>query len=149
MTFTQYPDQDLDRIEIPGVPDDIKWLGDRIDQALAHWTKKTYDALRRQESPNPTIINLNPGIVYRTSTRMRCIALVISGGTANDPMQLTAGRGAVFDWIIPASPAPFTLPMPLIFEPGIDYAVASVASPLETNWRARMIAYTEVQDGGD
>lgn len=149
MTFTQYPDQELDRLEIPGVPDDIKYLGDTIERAIEHWTKKIYDALRRQESPNPSIINLNPGITYRTSTRMRCLALVFSGGTQAEEFVLTAGRGGVMDWFVPVSPAPFTIPFPHVFEPGIDYTVASVTTPAAVNWKCRVLAYVEMQDGGD
>lgn len=146
MTFTQYPDQAEDRLDIPGVPDDIKYLGDTM-RDVSHWVKKVYDALRRQESPNPSIINLNPGRTYRTSTRMRCMALVFSGGTASEDFAITAGRGSVFDWFVPASPAPFTIPLPLVFEPGIDYTVASVTTPAAVNWKCRVLAYVELQDG--
>jgi hypothetical protein len=141
-----YPAQELDRIEVPGVPDDIRYLGKSLD-AIAHWTKKLYDAMRRQESPNPTIINLNPSFTFRTSTRMRSTALVFSGGTAGETFSLTAGRGSIYDWIVPASPAPFTLPFPAVLDAGIDYTVASETTPAAVNWRCRVIAYVELEDG--
>lgn len=145
-----YPDQADDRQEIPGVPDDIKYLGSSIAD-VAHWVKKTYDALRRQESPNPTALNFspNPDRIIRTSTRFRGMALVFSGGTANDPMELRAGRGSVLEWVVPASPSPFTLPWFGIIEPGIDYEIVSPALPDETNWRAYLWVYTELEDGGN
>lgn len=140
-----YEKQEEDRVSAPGVPDDIKYLGDALAD-IAHWTKKVYDAQRRQESPNPTIINFNPGRTFRTSTRMRAIALVFSGGTAAEVFSITAGRGSVFDWIVPVSPAPFTIPLPLVLDAGIDYTVASETTPAAVNWRCRVIAYVEVED---
>lgn len=136
--------QQEDRLEIPGVPDDIKFLGSGLD-TIAHWVRKVYDAQRRQESPNPSIVNLNPGFTYRTSTKMRGLYLVFSGGTAGEVFSLTAGRGSIFDWIVPASPAPFTLPFPAVMDAGIDYTVASETTPTAVNWRCRIIAYVELE----
>lgn len=140
-----YENQGLDRIPVPGVPDDIKYLGDSMAE-MTRWIRKVYDAMRRQESPNPTIINLNPGTTFRTSTQMRCLALVFSGGTAGEEFALTAGRGSIFDWLIPSSPSPFTIPLPIVFQAGIDYTVASVTTPAATNFKCRVIAYVELED---
>jgi len=153
-----YEDQELDRLTDPGIPDDIKWLARRLDESIAHWTKKTYDALRRQESPNPTNINLNPnalnpaaapGNVWTSSARMRAYALTFSGGTANEIFELRFGRGSVHEWIVPASPAPFTLPLDIVFDVGTDVQVVDVTTGTATNWRCRVWAYVEVEDGND
>lgn len=143
-----YPDQDQDRLDIPAVPDDIKWLGDNIT-SLSHWMKKVYDALRRQESPNPTMIRLNPGVTLRTSTRYRCMALVFSGGTASETIALLSGRGSVFDWIVPSSPGVVVLPFMGILENGQDYVVQSITTPAAVNWTAWLVAYVELEDGGE
>lgn len=134
-----------DRLSDPGVPDDIKWLGGGLAQ-VAHWTRKVYSAMRRQESPNPSVINLNPGVTYGTSTRMRSYALVFSGGTAGNVIGLRVGAAIAWDWIVPTSPAPFTIPMPLPLDAGVDITVVDVTAPGSTNWRCRVLAYTEVEE---
>lgn len=141
-----YPGQEMDRLTDPAVPDDIKWLGGTM-RDVAHWSKKVYDALRRQESPNPSVINVNPGITYATSARMRSYALVFSGGTAGNVMGLRIGSAIAWDWIVPASPAPFTIPMPLLFDAGVDITVVDVTTPGSANWRCRVLAYPEMEDG--
>lgn len=141
-----YPDQEGDRIAVPGVPDDIKFLGGSIDN-VAHWAKKTYDALRRQESPNPSVINLNPGIIYSTTVRMRSYALVFSGGTAGDVMGLKIGSAVSWDWIVPTQPTIVYFPMPLPLYAGIDSQVVDVTTPAAVNWRCRVLAYVELEDG--
>lgn len=143
-----YPDQEQDRLTDPSVPDDIKWLGGTMQDA-SHWMKKVYDALRRQESPNPSVINLNPGRTFSTSTRMRSYALVFSGGTAGNVIGLRVGSAVAWDWIVPASPAPFTIPMPLIFDGGVDITVIDQTTLGSTNWRCRVLAYVELEDGND
>lgn len=143
-----YPDQEQDRLTDPGVPDDIKWLGGTIGD-VTHWLKKVYDALRRQESPNPSVINLNPGRTYQTSTRMRSYALVFSGGTANNVIGLRVGSAIAWDWVVPASPGPFTIPMPIVFDAGVDIKVIDTTVPDTTNWRCRVLAYVELEDGND
>jgi hypothetical protein len=138
------PDQEMQKLETQGVPDDIRYLVEAINEST-RMTQKVYDVLRRQEAPSPTVINLNPGFIFRTTVRMRCIALVFSGGTAGEDFALTAGRGSLFDWFVPTSPAPFTLPLSIAFDAGIDYQVASVTTPAAVNWKCRMLAYVELE----
>ncbi len=152
-----YEDGAMDRLTDPGIPDDIKWLAKRFDDAIAHWTKKTYDALRRQESPNPTLINLNPdplrtgnlGRIWTSSARMRAYALTFSGGVAGEELQLRFGSGAVMEWFVPASPAPFTIPLDIVFDVGTDIQVVNITNPDHNDWRCRAWAYTEMEDGND
>lgn len=150
-----YPGQELDRMVDPGVPDDIKWLGGGIAQAT-HWMKKVYDALRRQESPNPSLINLNPdgtgtnvGRIKRNTTRMRAYAFQFSGGTASEEFALFIGSAAFYNFFVPASPAPFTIPMDIPLDAGVDVQVRGITTPTAVNWRAYLWAYTELEDGGD
>ncbi len=142
-----YPAQEFDRPDVPGVSDDMKWLASTLETAIAHWTKKTYDALRRQESPNPSVINLNPGVTSTTSAKKRCYALVFSGGTAGNVMGLRVGSAVAWDWIVPASPAPFTIPMPIPFDAGVDITVIDQTAAGSTNWRCRVLAYPEMEAG--
>jgi hypothetical protein len=144
-----YPDQAGDRLQDAGVPDDIKWLGARFDDAMQHWAKKVYDAMRRQESPNPSNLNLNPGFIFRTTTKMRTFALTFSGGTAGDHIGLLIGTAVDFDWFVPASPAPFTLPMYLPFDAGVDISIRNITNVDHLDWLCRVWAYTELEDGGD
>lgn len=134
------------RLSDEGVPDDIKWLGSGLSN-IAHWTHKVYDVLRRQESPNPTVINLNPGFTWTTTAKMRAFALSFSGGTAGNNLGLRVGSAVAWDWIVPASPGPFTLPLPLVLDAGVDITVVDLTAPGSTNWRCRVVAYTEVTEG--
>jgi hypothetical protein len=144
-----YPDQAADRLTDLGVPDDIKWLASRFDAAVAHWEKKVYDALRRQESPNPTVINMNPTRIYISTAKMRCYALVFSGGVANEEMSLRVGTASVWEWFTPASPAPFTIPLPIVFDAGVDIQVINLTAATHNDWRCRVLAYTELENGSD
>jgi hypothetical protein len=142
-----YGHQELDRMEDAGVPDDIKWLGQRFDAAMDHWSKKVYDALRRQESPNPTVLNMNPGRIFNNTAKMRCYALVFSGGVANEEMSLRVGTASAWEWFTPASPGTFTIPLPIVFDAGVDVQVVNLTAPAHLDWRCRVLAYTELEDG--
>ena len=151
-----YEHQEADRLTDPGVPDDIKWLAQKFDSAIAHWTKKVYDAQRRQESPNPTLIDLNPqgtgtnvGTIRRNSAQMRAYAMTFSGGTASEEFALFVGTAARFQFFLPASPGPFTVPLDLVLPAGIDIQVRSITTPTAVNWRAYIWAYTELEEGGE
>lgn len=141
-----YSEQELDRPLVPGIPDDIAFLGAGLKQ-MTHWMRKTYDALRRQETPNPTVINLNPGVTQQTTAQMRSYALVFSGGTAGEVFGLRIGAAIAWDWIVPTSPGIVTFPMPLVFQAGVDVTVVDQTTPSATNWRCRVLAYAEMEDG--
>lgn len=150
-----YEGQEQDRPQLAAIPDDIKWLGGNL-QDVVHWTHKVYDALRRQESPNPTVLNLDPnagnpgtnkGTIVSTTTRQRAYALVFSGGTAGEVFSVRVGSSNSWDFIVPASPAPFTMPCPLIFDAGVDVQIVDITTPGATNWRCKVLAYAELEDG--
>jgi hypothetical protein len=148
-----YPGQELDRLETPGVPDDIKYLGDSL-ATVAHWSKKVYDALRRQESPNPTIIRLDPdaalpgtakGTIIQTTARMRGLSLVFTGGTALSVFAIRIGSANSVQWI--GNVNPMVLPLPIVLDAGVDVQIVDITTPGSTNWRCYMIAYVELEDG--
>lgn len=138
-----YEHQEHDRIPVPGIPDDIKYLGRGLE-SVAHWTKKVYDALRRQESPNPTVIRLDPGVTFSTTARMRAVALVFTGGTAAENFALKVGAANAVQWFAPVSGA---MPMPVVLDAGVDVSVVDVTTPAAVNWRAYLVAYVELEDG--
>lgn len=148
-----YEKQSFDRIETPEVPDDIQFLGEKLHQ-VAHWTKKVYDALRRQESPNPTYIDLSPGVlggsapgVYQSTARIRGQWLLFSGGTAADLFGLKVGNGIRFRWF--GGTTPFFWPFPEVVEPGLDMQVVDITTPGAVNWTAMVIGVVELEDRDD
>lgn len=138
------PGQELDRPHVPGVPDDIAYLGATIAD-LSHWMHKVYDALRRQESPNPTIIRLDPGVIVQTTARMRAMFLCFTGGTTTEVMALKVGAANMVQWVNQASDVP--LPLPIVIDAGVDLQVVDLTTPAAVNWRCYMTAYVELEDG--
>lgn len=134
-------------IPAPGMPDDIAFLGDRLSD-VAHWTKLLYDAMRGWLNPNSVMVSVNPGVVSRTSVRMRAYALIFSGGTANDDIGIksnSSSSAAFFDFLVPASPGVITIPVGFTMEPGQDYSVVDLTTPANTNYRATILAYVEME----
>lgn len=139
-----YPGQETDRPTVPGIPDDIAYLGGTM-QTIAHWMKKVYDALRRQESPNPTVINLDAGVVWQSTARFRCQTLVFSGGAAADIIGLKVGNAVTRRWVQGNTSAP--VPLPIIIQEGQDVTVVDITTPATTaSLLAYMVAYVEVED---
>lgn len=143
-----YEAQAKDRLIIPAVPDDIKFLGDRID-SLAHWMHKLYDAQRRQESPNPSTIRLNPGVTYQSTAAMRPICIVFSGGTAGSNLGIKFSSAVAFDWLVPSSPGIITMPFTQPFDAGNDISVVDLTTPGSVNWRCWALAYVELEESRD
>jgi hypothetical protein len=138
-----YPDQEQDRLQDPGVPDDIKYLGNSLD-VLSHWMKKVYDAQRRQESPNPTLINIGPGITYQSTVRYR-MQMLLTSGAQGDRMRLKFGSAGEFDWIN-VTGEPVSIPLPLVVDAGADVTVADVTNPDTVAWTAYLVGYVELED---
>jgi hypothetical protein len=89
---------------------------------------------------------LNPGFTYQTTAKMNAYALVFSGGTASDHMALKVGTSTPLDWYVPASPGPFTIPCPVLFDAGSDVSVVDLTTPSATNYTAYAMAYVEPAD---
>lgn len=138
-----YDKSEADRLAAPGIPDDISWLGGTI-RDVAHWTHKVYDALRRQESPNPTVIRLDPGVIWSTTARMRGQTLVFTGGTAADNFALKIGSANAVQWFAPIYG---DIPMPVVLDAGVDIQIVDITTPAAVNWRAYLTAYVELEDG--
>lgn len=153
-----YPNQELDRpgpAAVPGVPDDIVYLGDALKE-IAHWTRKVYDALRRQESPNPTIIDLStpgatgPATVYQTTARIRCEYLIFSSNFGSEEYALKIGSANRIRWWSSGtggSGGPFAaVPMPIVLEPGVDVSVIDLTNAAHFTIDAYLVGYVELED---
>jgi hypothetical protein len=131
------------RVTPPGIPDDIGWLGDEIGH-LGKLLHLILNELRGQNAPLESIINVNPGTIWQSTQRMRATAIVFSGGTPGDVIGVKLSSAVAFDFIVPVSPGPFTLPMPMVIPSGQDVSVIDVTTPANTNYKARVLAYVEL-----
>jgi len=100
----------------------------------------------RWNKREPSLIRLNPGVIYQTTAKMWAYALVFSGGTAGDRIGLKVGASTPFDWFVPTSPGPFTIPCPVLFDAGSDISVVDITTPAATNYTAYAMAYVEPAD---
>lgn len=132
--------ESLELIDIPGVPEDTRYLGDRLDRIAAYLEQLAEETTRR-ERPAPMLINIGPGKTYMTTVRLRVYSLITSGAAASF-MRLTNGAASAFEWYQSADGAPVAIPLEITIEQGVGVNVTDVTAG-GTDWTAYLLAYPD------
>ena len=143
----QYTDSEYDRVTLPeGISptDDVLIHGanlpvlERIERLLTMLLATT----RRAGLPNPTLIDLSPGVIFHAHVRMRP-DLLITSGPGSDELAVKIGAANTFKWFSAASA--IVLPLPIVFDRGTDIQVVDITTPSSTAWTAYVLAYPELE----
>lgn len=132
----------LDPIAVE-IPEDTKYIGDRMDKLIALLTDIKENGIRR-ETPAPMIIELNLSQpIYRSSVRLRVQTIILSDNAGSARMRVMVGTRK-YQFQCPTTTATQVLPFPLTIEAGVDIqGTGDAGAALPTDSRIYLIAYPD------
>lgn len=123
--------------DIPGVPPDVAYIGNRLER-MAALIEEIRDTSIRRERPNPMlweIIGTDGGTSsprVQTSLRIRVRDLIIMSGSTSTTVTLNVGQrtyGFACSNSVRTAPVPF----PIVIDKGVDL-FASAAAAVSGRW---------------
>lgn len=137
--------QETVALDIPGIPDDTKYIGDRLDKMAAQ-LGEIAEAVIRRERPAPELFEVvqvgGQSIPARaTSVRIRVTHIIVMCGSASGTVTLRVGvRGYPFD--LSNNDRSVPLAFPIVLDAGVDIAATHSGAP-GTAWGFYIFGYPE------
>lgn len=140
-----YVEPPHDMGDMPGIPEDTKYVGDRLDR-IATLIEEIADATLRRERPAPELFEVvqvgGSSIPARvTSVRIRVTHIIAMCGSVTGTVTLRIGvRGYPFD--LSNNDRAVPLDFPIVLDAGVDIAATHSGAP-GTAWGFYIFGYPE------